>query len=167
MKPEWAKARTDPRTVDLSDEVAEVFTVYLHWLYFKTIPTIDTERADIFPDYTLLGRCYVMGEKIMDNGIKNAIIASLVDIKDNRQSLGPPGSPILQVIYAGTTNGSHVRRFLVDMWVKDVQVSWVEHLTEPLPHECVLEFSRALLLSKCEPKRDKRTWKERVKDYLE
>jgi hypothetical protein len=52
MKPEWAAARTDPRIVDLTNEKPEVFTVYIHWLYLKTLPTVDTENFETSREYT-------------------------------------------------------------------------------------------------------------------
>jgi hypothetical protein len=61
MKPEWASARPDPRRVDLSDEEPDIFSIYIHWLYFKTIPSVVTEVEPARnPEYELLAKCYVM-----------------------------------------------------------------------------------------------------------
>jgi hypothetical protein len=37
MKSEWAATRTDPRTMDLTGEKPEVFTVYIHFLLQNTL----------------------------------------------------------------------------------------------------------------------------------
>lgn len=80
MKPEWASSRSDPRCVDLSDEKPEVFKVYLHWLYFKTMPTVAVENKGAWnPEYVLLDKCHGMGDKTMDTGFRNAVLKALVD----------------------------------------------------------------------------------------
>ncbi|KAF2630060.1 hypothetical protein BU25DRAFT_485241 [Macroventuria anomochaeta] len=38
MKPQWASARSDPRTVDLSDEMPELFETYSHTSFYDYLP---------------------------------------------------------------------------------------------------------------------------------
>jgi hypothetical protein len=104
----------------------------------------------------------------MDVGFKNATVASFADARKNhplKSTRGPPGYPILGIIYAGTTSGSPLRRLVVDMWVHSTGMNYIKHLSETLPHDFVLEFSRALLMEKCEPMKDTISRRERVTDY--
>jgi len=169
MKPEWASARPDPRVVDLSDEEPEVFGIYIHWLYFRTFPTVTTvDLGPNSPEALLLCKCYIMGDKLMDPTFKNATLKALVDATHNQPHCNPriPGPGSIKSIYEGTTGGSPARKLIVDLWVAYVGESSLIYLTEQLPHGFVLEFSRALVLSKCKAK-DTRSWYERIEDYLE
>jgi hypothetical protein len=171
MKPEWANARPNPRVVDLSDEDPKVFKIYLHWVCFKTIPSVYTEKQEgRNPEYALLSKCYVMGEKLMDIAFKNAVLTALVDAHVNQPFYQPKyvGQRAINIIYAGTLENSPARRLLVDTWVETAGENWIEHLTNGLHHSFVLEFSRALLLRKCKGEgKGTNSWKERVTDYYE
>ncbi|KAH7095011.1 hypothetical protein FB567DRAFT_586350 [Paraphoma chrysanthemicola] len=171
MKPEWANARPNPREVDLSDEEPKIFQIYLHCMYFKTLPSVHTTIATGWnPEYVQLGGCYVMGEKLMDTAFKNAVLTALADAIDNQPFYEAkyPGSKTIHTVYEGTTEDAPARRMLVDIWVELAGENWVKYLTSSLHHSFVLEFSRALLLSKCPGwTADTRSWKERVKDYYE
>lgn len=82
MKPEWAKARPNPRVVDLSDEDPRIFQIYLHWMYFKTIPSVYTTIATNWnPEYVQLSSCYIMGEKLVDSAFKNAVLTALSTLR--------------------------------------------------------------------------------------
>ncbi|KAF1843670.1 uncharacterized protein K460DRAFT_357369 [Cucurbitaria berberidis CBS 394.84] len=168
MKPEWASPKADPRDIQLVDEDPELFKVYLHWLYFKNMPTVyaGSKGKNYNHEYVLLCRCYIMGEKLMDVGFKNAMLDALVGAMENTPRL-VPGLTAINIIYAGTLGGSPARRFLVDIWVKMADESWLDYLTAALPHAFVLEFSRVLLQSRCKGKEDTRAWMERVKEYHE
>ncbi|KAH7085363.1 hypothetical protein BKA63DRAFT_499471 [Paraphoma chrysanthemicola] len=171
MKHEWANARPDARGIDLSDEDSKIFQIYLHWMYFKTIPTVHTTIATNWnPEYVKLSRCYVMGEKLMDTAFKNAVLTALADAMDNQPFYEAkcPGKRTIHTIYEGTPEDAPARRMLVDIWIERAGENWVKYLTSSLHHSFVLEFSRALLLSKCPGwTADTRSWKERVKDYYE
>jgi hypothetical protein len=171
MKPEWAAARTHPRTFDLTAEDPKLFKNYLHWLYLRTLATVLTEVEEGHDsDNNILSMCCVLGDKIIDVDFKNAVVTALIESMEKQPcSYKPtiPGCRTISMMYAKTTEGSPLRRLLVDMWVNNAGVSSVRHLTEKLPHDFVLEFPRALLLSKRVPKEDTRTWKEHVKDYYE
>ncbi|KAF2630061.1 hypothetical protein BU25DRAFT_419701 [Macroventuria anomochaeta] len=175
LKHKWAANKTEPRTIDLSEDSPDIFNIYLHWLYFQQMP-IARARASgnkqaKGDEYIDIAKCYVLGEKLMDNAFKNAILTALVDayVDQPAEPRLCPGRLTLQVIYAGTMEGSPARRLLVDIWVRLAKETWIQHLTEDLPHAFVLEFSRALLLSKCsgKDKDDEYSWKEFVKDYME
>jgi len=169
MKPEWADSRPDPRVVDLSDEDVEIFEVYLHWLYFKTLPTVCMDDIGRSSEYLLLAECYIMGEKIMDTGFKNAVLEALVDKERSPPFYGSrlPSKGAICIIYEGTREGSPARRLLVDMWAASAGEKCAQHIDEFLPHSFVLELSRALLVNVYKAPKDKRSWSQCVKDYFE
>lgn len=105
MKPEWASSRPDARVIDLSYEQPEVFQVYLHWLYFKILPTVaEEEQRGLNQEHVLLAKCYVMGDKLMNVDFKNAILSAVVDVNLNQPfyKAGCPGYSIINTIYTGT-----------------------------------------------------------------
>ncbi|KAJ4365564.1 hypothetical protein N0V83_008184 [Neocucurbitaria cava] len=171
MKPEWAASKLDPRDVDLTDEDPEVFKVYLHWLYMRTLPTVhrDLNLRGQKHEFDQLSNCYILGEKLMDVRFKNAILDGVVDAMNNTPFCTGkmPGEASINIIYSGTSEGSPARRLLVDIWVMYAGENWIKHLTDKLPHEFVLEFSRALLKDKCNGKKDTRRWRTRMEDYHE
>jgi hypothetical protein len=111
-KPEWSAG--NPGVVDLSDEMPDIFEVYLHWLYFKTFPTIQDQD----PEYMELGQCYVLGEKLLDVKFKNAVIDAMSDVLENQpeDDVFIPGPLTIETVYEGTPKGSPARALLVDMW---------------------------------------------------
>ncbi|XP_014558666.1 hypothetical protein COCVIDRAFT_35943 [Bipolaris victoriae FI3] len=66
MKPKW---RTDEnRPIDLTEEDAKAVEAYCRWLYSHTIPCHD----DILYTTRLLCQLFVLGEKLLDQTLKNA-----------------------------------------------------------------------------------------------
>jgi hypothetical protein len=128
MKPEWASARSDPRLVDLSDEESDIFSVYVRWLYFKTIPSVVTEvePSRRRPEYALLAKCYVMGDKLMDTAFKNAVITAFLDAEKNQPFYNSryPGCVAIKIIYGGSMEGSPARKLVVDKWVEHADKIW-------------------------------------------
>ena len=122
MKPEWAASRSEHRVVDLTDEDPDIFKLYLHWLYFKTMPTVATKcLTNNNPEYVALAKCYVLGEKLMDNGFKNAVVDALLDAMNN-QPFYPhhcPDHRPIKITYDGTLEGSPTTRLLVDIWTTE------------------------------------------------
>jgi hypothetical protein len=120
LKPEWATSRSDPRLIDLTDEDPDTFKIYLHWLHFKTLPTVHAEEPSTneSTEHVALSMCYVLGEKLMDKKFKNAIVKALHDTLRNHTSSHPrvPDYESINIIYTGTTENSPARRLLVGMW---------------------------------------------------
>ncbi|KAF2827252.1 hypothetical protein CC86DRAFT_208688 [Ophiobolus disseminans] len=170
MKPEWATARPDPRVIDLSDEGLDIFKIYLHWLYFRTLLTVVTDGdGPKNPEYLVLFRCYIISDKFVDIEFNKVVLNSIVDALEYQPYYSPcyPGQGPIRIIYDGTTEGAPARRLLVDLWVKYVGESWVKHIHAGLPHDFVVEFSRALLLKKCDQLENTRSWKECITEYYQ
>jgi hypothetical protein len=155
MKPEEASTRSDPRVINLSNEDPEIFKIYLNWLYCKTLPTVvaSKEESESEPEseYILLSKSYVMGERLMDTGFKDALLDAFADCVENQPTSDAriPGSNPINIIYVGTKEKSPARQLLVSMWVFYADKDWAEYVNDNLPHAFVLDFSRAIILQKC------------------
>ena len=111
LKKELAEGQT--RVIKLPDEDPQVLTHYLSYTYSNCLPT-DIVTADFlgtFPEesdecYQLLAELYVLGERLLDETIRGALIkeilrlAKLID-KDPKQ-YHPKGEAV-NIIYRGTT----------------------------------------------------------------
>jgi hypothetical protein len=171
MKPEWTASRSEPRVVDLTDEDPGIFKLYLHWLYFKTLSTVATEDpGKLNSENITLSRCYVMGEKLMDIGFKNATLNALIDAKINQPFYKAryPGQRSMNIIYDGTLEGSPARRLLVDIWSTEGAENWANSLSDEISPSFALDLSKALLTrSRGHVGVGVVSWAEKVKDYLE
>jgi hypothetical protein len=172
MKRDWATSRPEPRLIDLTDQDPEIFKIYLHWLYFKTFPTVLTENSATNTtsntEFVTLGKCYVMGEMLMDIGFKNAVLDALLDSITNQPYYEArfPGQHAIGIIYDGTLEGAPARRLLVDLWVTEATENWAEYMTSDMPAAFTQDLARALLGRK-RKKSLGRSWEERAKDYHE
>lgn len=149
-KPEWSASSSSPGTVDLSDECPEIFGIYLNWLYFETLPTVvNQDRKDAPAEYETLSKCYVMGEKLMDIGFKNAVIDALFEARTIQPFQNPcnPGPDPIKLIYEGTPEGSPARRYFVDVWAMNATEKWTD-LLDDMPSAFVIDLSKALVARK-------------------
>jgi hypothetical protein len=81
MKPQWATARPDPRTIDLPDDDPAAFSLYMSWLYTRKLPVLTSSTdtpGDVDESYHTLAYAYVLGERLLDTGFKNAIVDAYV-----------------------------------------------------------------------------------------
>ena len=169
MKEEWAASRLDPRTVTLVDEDPAIFKIYLHWLYFKTFPTVITKSTGGFNHETdMFSKSYVMGEMLIDTAFKNAVLIAFRDALLNQPFYKPmrPGPIIAKIMYDGTLEGSPGRRFLVDVWVREANEKWAVHIDD-MPLAFTKDLSKALIACArtCTPKMT--SWTTSMKDFME
>jgi len=163
MKPEWTSATS--RIVDLTDEDPDVFEIYLHWLYFKTLSTIQGRPPSADMEYIELAQCYVLGEKLLDVKFKNAIMDALVEVLENEQkgTCILPGSWAIETIYEGTTEGSPARILLVAMWIGRAAPSCKVTLNKCHP-EFIIDLAKGFLeldVAVTSP------WKDSMEKYYE
>ncbi|EUC28627.1 hypothetical protein COCCADRAFT_40873 [Bipolaris zeicola 26-R-13] len=163
MKPEW---RTDEnRPIDLTEEDAKAVEAYCRWLYSHTIPCHD----DILYTTRLLCQLFVLGEKLLDQTLKNAVLAMMIEgAQTNHRYLC--SRPLVKLIYDGTPKGSPVRRLMVDLYVYIAHSVWLS------PHDCASfrgtdfleELVPALLSARPQPSFEKgRPWVVRPESYRE
>jgi hypothetical protein len=125
LKKEWVEGQT--RIIKLPDEDPQVVTHYLSYTYSKCLPT-DIFTADFmgtFPEesdeyYQLLAELYVLGERLLDETIRSAIIKEILRLakltdKDLKQH--HPKGEAVNIIYRGTTAKSLARRLMVDFHI--------------------------------------------------
>ena len=143
-KPEWSEG--NPGVVDLSDEKPDIFEVYLHWLYFKTLSTVQDQPPTSNPEYLELAQCYVLGEKLLDVKFKNAVIDAMIDVLVNQpeDDVFIPGPSTIKTIYEGTMEGSLVRTLLVDIWAARAGKSGKTDLDE-CPPEFAIDLAKEFL----------------------
>jgi hypothetical protein len=163
MKPEWTSATS--RIVDLTDEDPNIFEIYLHWLYFKTLSTIHNRPPIADIEYIELAQCYVLGEKLLDMKFKNAVIDALIEVLENdpEDNCFLPDYDIINTIYEGTTEGSPARTLLVDMWQGRATPSCKAALDE-CPPEFTMDLAKVFLdlnLAANSP------WKNSMEKYYE
>lgn len=123
MNGNWVEA--SDRIVKLPEDCASIFEVYMNLIYTGVIP-LPTGK-----DYgtNTLVRLYVLGEKLQDVSAKNSVITSIINVlKQQLLDLSlciTIAASSIQVIYAGTPEGSPLRRLAVDSWSDP---SWMEVL---------------------------------------
>ncbi|KAI4693231.1 uncharacterized protein J4E88_001602 [Alternaria novae-zelandiae] len=120
-KPEWTAPT--PRPIDLSDELPEIFHLYVQWLYSGKIAVeimsssdSDTEvRKHENVDYHSLIQSYILGEKLMDTTFQNAVLQCLIECVEQADCF--PGDRTIKTAYKRTIKHSPLRKLLVDFWV--------------------------------------------------
>ena len=125
LKKEWAEGQT--RIIKLPDEDHQVVTHYLSYTYSKCLPTdiFTTDFMGTFPDesdeyYQLLAELYVLGERLLDETIRGALIKEilrLTKLTDKESKHYYPKGEAVNIIYRGTTAASPARRLMVNFHV--------------------------------------------------
>jgi hypothetical protein len=152
MKPEWTDQRSDPHTIDLSEDCKETVTHYLQWLYTRSIPISSLqgqalEETDIVKIetnvYMALARAYVFGEKVMDIDFKNAVLREVLEFKRSAKTV--PGRGAIEIVCAGTIPGSSMWRLLVDLMANNIFGDPSRaNCIEGLPQEILVDVIKAM-----------------------
>jgi hypothetical protein len=65
-------------TVRLPDDEPGIFSLYVHWLYWGTLPVIcDKTGTPADSEHLDLVKAYVLGDKILDSTFQNTIIDAI------------------------------------------------------------------------------------------
>jgi hypothetical protein len=135
------------------------------------MPTVATKcPTKNNPEYVALAKCYVLGEKLMDNGFKNAVVDALFDAMSN-QPFYPhhyPGQRPIKIIHDGTLEGPPARRLLVDIWTTEAEEHGAQYINNGMPADFTCDLAKALLGGKATATESpERSWEGRAKDYYE
>lgn len=68
------------RTIQLPEDEAEIFGIYVHWLYYGTLPVCCNDSG--LPEnqeYLKLVKAYTLGDKLMDTKFQNAAIDAIIE----------------------------------------------------------------------------------------
>jgi hypothetical protein len=187
MKPEWASARPDPRVIELPDDDPAAFALYMSYLYSRQLPILcDTAcppgnsslpmdpngDEDENEGFHTLSYAYVLGERLLDTGFKNAIIDAYVlyargspAASQHTKRLYPSNADIC-ILYSGTAETSPIRRLLVDIWSCRGKWEWIDQDPD-LPADFLREVTKALLKSRGNVESLSRPWKNSHEQYHE
>ncbi|KAF2444471.1 hypothetical protein P171DRAFT_334923, partial [Karstenula rhodostoma CBS 690.94] len=122
----WQEAKS--RIVNLPDDNPKIFEMYLGHVYTRKIDTARTElddpyamdaavyKATMQEEYADLFQLYVLGEKLLDNSVKDAAISAVFKRAEGRYNgcRCSPSTKHLALVYEGTPAGSPCRRILID-----------------------------------------------------
>ena len=116
-----------------------VFAMYVHWLYHGTIAVLRGEAGSDSADpkaahaiacaeYQMLVDAYILGDKILDSGFRNATMDAIVEkstlpTQDGRRFY--PRFSTIRHIYKHTLASAPIRSLLVDMFVRHGRSAWL------------------------------------------
>jgi hypothetical protein len=138
LKKEWAEGQT--RIVKLPDEDPQVVTHYLSYTYSRCLPTdiftatfMGTFSEESEEYYQLLAELYGLGERLLDETIRGAIIEEfirLTTLTDKNAKRHCPMKEAVNIIYRGTTAGSPARRLMADIDLAYGTIKWLDSTCE-------------------------------------
>lgn len=153
MSSNWKESRE--RSIALKDDDPDTFEVYLHWLYFATVPTRDDDETDQTSDaeYLQLANAYVLGDKLRDGNFKDVIIDAMLHKSRSKFSDGTPsgthffpGEHAVRRIYDNTPKSSEARHLLVYFYAENGDGQWLnDGAQEVLPKDFLIDLAVALL----------------------
>jgi hypothetical protein len=140
LEKKWCKGQT--RTIALPEDNHETMTNYINFVYTKSLPTSHLLGQGCKDGATLsylsLVDLYVLGVKLLNKSIKNAILKEIIRIS----ATVCPGIDIVNDLYEGTHEGDPARRLMVDTYVNNARATWIT----PAPNGTfLLELSQRLL----------------------
>ena len=145
MKKEWVEGQT--RVIKLPEDHLATMTDYLTFTYSSDLPTsklIKGAPAQV-SGWISLAKLYVLGERLLDRCIRNAIVRELLRIselpdKNGLTSFMPVAAS--NILFNGTPEWHPIRQMVVDKYVARGGEHWLLAGTENL---ALLEVARALL----------------------
>ena len=131
----WAKS--DTRTVTLSEYDAETFELYLNYLYKNELPTMTmtmnhgeyseaeyrATTKSMIREYAVLAKLYVLVEHLQDSPARDAAVRAISQLANIHRLESAekirwvaPGEEAINLIYKSTPENSLLRRLVVDLW---------------------------------------------------
>ncbi|KAI9928693.1 hypothetical protein MW887_001910 [Aspergillus wentii] len=87
------------RTVKLPDEEPNIFTLYLHWLYYGALPVYcDKPGLAGNSEYLELAKAYVLGDKLLDSKFQDTVIDAIIEKSLSKAKDGASWYPVGEVI---------------------------------------------------------------------
>ncbi|KAL6791951.1 hypothetical protein J3E68DRAFT_442661 [Trichoderma sp. SZMC 28012] len=156
MKAHWETSTSG--SIALTEEDPEVFEVYLHWLYFETLPVRnDSAELQGNNEYAQLAKAYALGEFLQDVNFRDAVLdAMLIKSRSKVSEDGRiwfPGGPAIRYIYEGTPESSAARRLLVDLYTYHGHGDWLKGwaVKDDMPKQFLLDLAIAALTERSRP----------------
>ena len=147
LKQCWHESDGIPLTLPEHD--AEVFHLYINWLYSRKIETTQGDNPTQFAQYELLSKAAVFGEVLQDIEFKDHVMDTFVVLANMSNPLGirwiPPAKSVSR-IFDNLPKDSGGRRLMVDLYVCAANEESLKGTDkEDYCWEFLLELSRALL----------------------
>ncbi|KAL3443961.1 hypothetical protein BJX65DRAFT_284423 [Aspergillus insuetus] len=149
MAGEWKESSR--RTIQLPEDEPSVVALYVHWLYYRTLPVFcDEPGLPGNTEYLDLVKAYVFGDKILDTRFQNSIIDAMVAKSRSRAQDGDQWYPVGEVIeyaYHNLDEPAPILELLVDMYVTTASREWLYEWADPttIPQPFLLSLSAKLL----------------------
>ena len=148
----WKESET--LHVDLPEEDAETFDLYIQWLYTSRIDTDEGNDPTRFKQYEVLTKALVLGDKIQDVNFRDVLIDKTIELTSTPNSQGirwnPTGKNVSR-LFEYTPKGSSARQLMLDLHVTDAGLEWLGSQggkDEDYHFEFLLELARALLVQR-------------------
>lgn len=139
------------RTVRLPEDEPEIFAIYVHWLYYATVPVVCGETGDMRDiEYLNLAKAYTLGDKLMDVKFQDATIDAIVETSQVGLVDGLrwyPGTGVVQYVYQNTKVSASIRTLLVDMFLMAGTGAWLLESEDrsSVPQPFLFELAAELL----------------------
>ncbi|KAJ0414044.1 hypothetical protein BJY00DRAFT_295821 [Aspergillus carlsbadensis] len=149
MAGEWKES--SQRTIQLPDDEPSTVALYVHWLYYRTLPVFcDEPGLPGNAEYLDLVKAYVFGDKILDTTFQNAIIDAMIEKSGSKARDGAswyPVGEVLEYAYNNIAEPAPILELLVDMYVTTARRSWLYDWANPatIPQPFLLSLSSKLL----------------------
>lgn len=144
----WKEA--SERAVTLPDDKPRAFAIYVHWLYFRTLPMIRRGETTPSDRYRDLIEIYSLGDKLLDPDFQNAILDATIE-EGNAQYLNGkascPDEQVIEYAYSNTVPSSPIRDLLVEIFICNAgrEVLREKERTDMLPRSFLLHLARSLM----------------------
>ncbi|KAH7184112.1 hypothetical protein BKA60DRAFT_644336 [Fusarium oxysporum] len=155
VKGGWKES--EDRLVRLESDDPDVFSIYLHWLYYHTLPVrIDEPGLAGNAEYMQLANAFILGDMLQDGNFQDTVMDAMMDKTASEAADGKhwyPVGPVIRLIYENTLESSKARLFLVDMYTLHGQGHWLTEwaVQEDLPRDFLLDVAASLLEHRPQP----------------
>jgi hypothetical protein len=149
MAGDWKESQQ--RTIHLPDDEPEIFALYVHWLYYGTLPVFcDEPGLPGNSEYLNLVKAYVLGDKILDSRYQDEAIDAIVEKCQSKAQDGANWFPVGEVIryaFDNTNESAPIRELLVDMYAIHGKRIWLQDWAEPanVPQPFLFKLATTLL----------------------
>ncbi|GIJ92550.1 hypothetical protein Asppvi_001828 [Aspergillus pseudoviridinutans] len=147
MAHDWKESQQ--RTIHLPDDEPEIFAVYMHWLYRRTLPVFCNEPG--LPgtsEYLDLVKAYVLGFKILDLRFRDSTIDAIVEKSESEARDGRcpcPSGEVVKYALDNTNESAPIRELLLDMCANWGRRTWLRLWADCLPQSFLFELASTLL----------------------
>ncbi|USW55516.1 Putative BTB/POZ domain-containing protein [Septoria linicola] len=140
----WKEGQT--REIKLPEDDPDAVATYFDFLHTKQ-GTVYWDEEDDKPNFDLLVRVYVFGEKVQDERFCDVVMSALCQARDTPDQQGAryiPGTSVITDLYDGTPAGSPARRWVVDQYRDAVDAEGFREDLQNYPAEFVQEVAMDL-----------------------